>query len=74
MFRLWFGVRRFLQYAVLSLLVYFVFAMQCMSTLAVVKRETDSWKWPLFMWFYMTGVAWILSFIVYQVTTAWGWK
>lgn len=59
---------------VLSLLVYFVFAMQCVSTLAVVKRETDSWKWPLFMLVYMTGVAWILSFIVYQVTTAWGWK
>ena len=60
--------------AVLSLLVYFVFAMQCMSTLAVVKRETDGWKWPLFMLATQTGVAWILSFIVFRTTTAWGWQ
>ena len=60
--------------AVLSLLVYFVFAMQCMSTLAVVRRETESWQWPLFMWFYMTSLAWVLSFIIFQSTTAMGWK
>lgn len=60
--------------AVLSLLVYFVFAMQCISTLAVVRRETDSWQWPLFMLCYMTGMAWVLSFIVYQTGTALGWK
>lgn len=60
--------------AVLSLLVYFVFAMQCISTLAIVRRETDSWQWPLFMWFYMTGLAWILAFIVFQTGTALGWK
>jgi ferrous iron transport protein B len=59
--------------AVLSILVFFVFAMQCVSTLAVVRRETDSWKWPLFMLVYMTGMAWILSFIVYQTATALGW-
>jgi ferrous iron transport protein B len=56
-----------------SVLVYFVLAMQCVSTLAVVKRETNSWKWPLFMWAYMTGLAWIASFIVYQGGRLLGW-
>jgi ferrous iron transport protein B len=60
--------------AVLSLLVYFVFAMQCISTLAVVRRETESWQWPLFMLIYMTGLAWILAFIVYQTGMALGWR
>ena len=56
-----------------SLLVYFVIAMQCVSTLAVVKRETGGWGWPLFMQVYMTGLAWVASFIVYQVGRALGW-
>lgn len=56
-----------------SLLVYFVLAMQCLSTLAVVKRETNSWKWPLFMLAYMTGLAWVCSFIVYQGGRLLGW-
>lgn len=60
--------------AVLSLLVFFVFAMQCISTLAVVGRETEGWQWPLFMLVYMTGLAWILSFIVFQTGNALGWK
>ena len=55
-----------------SVLVYFVLAMQCMSTLAVVRRETNSWKWPLFMWAYMTGIAWIASCLIYQVGTLLG--
>jgi ferrous iron transport protein B len=50
----------------ISLLVYFVIAMQCISTLAIVRRETNSWKWPLFMQVYMTALAWIASFIVFQ--------
>ncbi len=50
----------------LSLMIYYVFAMQCMSTIAVVRRETNGWKWPIFQTLYMTGTAWILSFIVYQ--------
>lgn len=49
-----------------SLLVYFVLAMQCVSTLAVVKRETGGWKWPLFMQVYMTALAWIASFVIFQ--------
>ncbi len=49
-----------------SLLVFFVFALQCMSTLAIARRELNSWMWPAVMWLYMTGLAWIASFIVYQ--------
>jgi ferrous iron transport protein B len=50
-----------------SLLVFYVFAMQCMSTLAIVKRETKSWKWPLIQFAYMSGLAYICALIVYQV-------
>lgn len=50
-----------------SLLIFFVFAMQCMSTLAVVKRETKTWKWPLIQLSYMTVLAWVSSFIVYHL-------
>ncbi|MEZ0388151.1 MAG: ferrous iron transport protein B, partial [Verrucomicrobium sp.] len=49
-----------------SVMVFFVFAMQCLSTVAVVKRETNGWKWPLFQIAYMTGAAYLASLIVYQ--------
>jgi ferrous iron transport protein B len=49
-----------------TLMIFYVFAMQCMSTIAIVKRETNGWKWPLFQTAYMTGTAWILSLIVFQ--------
>ena len=55
-----------------TLMVFYVFAMQCVATVAVVKRETNSWRWPLFQIAYMTGTAWILSLVVYQVGTAFG--
>ncbi|WP_246073494.1 ferrous iron transport protein B [Dinghuibacter silviterrae] len=51
----------------LSLMIFYVLAMQCMSTLAVVKRETRSWKWPLFQFVYMTGLAYFMSFIAFQI-------
>ncbi len=51
----------------LSLLIFYVFAMQCMSTLAVVKRETRSWKWPAIQLVYMTGLAYLLSLLVFQL-------
>lgn len=51
----------------LSLMVFYLLAMQCMSTLAVVKRETKSWKWPVIQLLYMTGLAYLFSFIVYRV-------
>ena len=56
----------------LCLMIYYVFAMQCMSTIAVVRRETNGWKWPIFQTLYMTGTAWVLSFIVYQAGTGLG--
>lgn len=51
----------------LSLLVFYVLAMQCMSTLAIVKRETRSWKWPLIQLVYMTGLAYVMSLLVYNL-------
>jgi len=50
-----------------SLMIFYVLAMQCMSTLAVVRRETRSWKWPAIQLVYMTGLAYVMSFIFYQL-------
>ena len=50
----------------LSLPIFYVFAMQCMSTLAVVKRETKTWKWPIVQFLFMTGLAYLGSLVVYQ--------
>jgi ferrous iron transport protein B len=50
-----------------SLIIYYVFAMQCMSTLAVVLKETKSWVWPALQLVYMSGIAYLSSFIVYQI-------
>jgi ferrous iron transport protein B len=50
----------------LTLMVFFVLAMQCMSTVAVVRRETNSWAWAFFMIFYMTGLAYLAAFLTYQ--------
>lgn len=51
----------------LSLLLFYAFAMQCMSTLAVVKKETNSWKWPLVQLIFMSGLAYLFAFVAYQV-------
>ena len=51
----------------MSLLVFYAFAMQCMATLAIVKRETKTWKWPLIQLFGMTGLAYVCSLIVFQI-------
>jgi ferrous iron transport protein B len=51
----------------LSLMIFYLFAMQCMSTLAVVRRETRSWKWPMIQLVYMTGLAYVMSLIAYQL-------
>ncbi|MCU7550940.1 ferrous iron transport protein B [Chitinophagaceae bacterium LB-8] len=51
----------------LSLMIFYVFAMQCMSTLAIVRRETRSWKWPMIQLAYMTALAYVLSFAVFQL-------
>ena len=50
-----------------SLMVFYAFAMQCMSTMAVVYRETKSWKWPAIQFGYMTGMAYFASLLVYQL-------
>ncbi|MCC2099435.1 MAG: ferrous iron transporter B, partial [Hyphomicrobiales bacterium] len=56
----------------LALLAWYVFAPQCASTLGVVKRETNSWRWPVVMFVYMLTLAYIAAFIVYQTTVALG--
>jgi ferrous iron transport protein B len=50
----------------IGLMVFYVLAMQCISTVAIVARETNSWRWPLFQIAYMTGLAWLGALIVYQ--------
>jgi ferrous iron transport protein B len=52
------------------IMVYYVLAMQCLSTVAVVRRETNGWKWPLFQLAYMTVLAWGVTFVVWQVGNA----
>jgi ferrous iron transport protein B len=66
------GTKLFTPLICLNLMGFYVFAMQCISTIAVVKRETNSWKWPLFQLGYMTGFAWLFCFVVHQVGHALG--
>ncbi|MBU6442996.1 MAG: ferrous iron transporter B [Alphaproteobacteria bacterium] len=56
----------------LSFLAWYVFAPQCMSTLGVVKRETNSWRWPIIMFCYMLALAYAASFAVYHIAAALG--
>ncbi|MEI9811785.1 MAG: ferrous iron transporter B [Acidobacteriota bacterium] len=57
----------------IALLVFFAFAMQCLSTSAVVRRETGGWKWPAIQWAYMTGMAYVCAFATNKIVTAlWG--
>ena len=56
----------------LSLLVWFVFAPQCISTIAAVRRETNSWRYPLLMVAYLFGLAYAASFVTYRITLALG--
>ncbi len=51
----------------ISLLLFYAFAMQCMSTLAIVKKETNGWKWPMIQLFGMTSIAYIIAFIAFQI-------
>jgi ferrous iron transport protein B len=61
------GTPLFTLAAGLSLMIFYVFAMQCMSTLAITRRETKSWKWPVIQFVYMTGLAYLMSLLVYQL-------
>jgi ferrous iron transport protein B len=56
-----------------TLMVFYVFALQCVSTVAIVRRETNSWKWPFFQWLYMGILAWGLAFITRFVGQLLGW-
>ena len=56
-----------------TLMVFYVFALQCVSTVAVVRRETNSWKWPVFQWLYMGALAWGFAFATYQLGRLLGW-
>jgi ferrous iron transport protein B len=60
------GSTRYTPLVGLSLMIFFALACQCMSTLAVVKRETRTWRWPLFLFGYMTALAYAMSFVVFQ--------
>ncbi len=60
------GEPRYTKLSGVALMVFFVYACQCMSTLAVVRRETRSWRWPLFMFFSMTAIAYLAALLVYQ--------
>jgi ferrous iron transport protein B len=57
-----------------SLMVFYVLAMQCVSTLAVVRRETNSLAWTAFQFGYMSTLAWVASFLIYQGGRAFGWN
>ena len=61
------GTKVFTLASGISLLLFYAFAMQCMSTLAIVKRETNSWKWPILQLVFMTILAYIAAFVAYQV-------
>ncbi len=50
-----------------SLLVFFVFALQCMSTLAIMRRETNSWRWPAFAFSYLLALAYGASFATHHI-------
>jgi len=60
------GLPSFTLLTAICVMVYYVLAMQCLSTVAVMRRETNGWKWPLFQIGYMTALAYIVTFIVYR--------
>jgi ferrous iron transport protein B len=67
------GTRVYTTLTAVTLMVFYVFALQCVSTVAIVRRETNSWKWPVFQWVYMGLLAWLLAFLTYQGGRLLGW-
>jgi ferrous iron transport protein B len=55
---------------VLGLLVFYAWCLQCAATLAVIRRETNSWRWPIFAWAYMTSLGYLAALLIYQLGTA----
>ncbi len=68
------GLPFFTPLRALSIMIFYVLSMQCVSTIAVVRRETNSWKWTLFQLGYMTGLAWIACFVLWQGGRLLGWS
>src|SRR5258706_9588379 len=68
------GVKLYTPLLAVTLMVFYVFALQCVSTVAIVRRETNSWKWPAFQWLYMGVLAWGLAFVTYQGGRMLGWE
>lgn len=64
------GTKLFTLPVALSLMVFFALCAQCMATLATIRRETNSWRWPIFTFAYMTALAWIGALVTYQVASA----
>ncbi len=67
------GKPTFTALTAVCLMVYYALALQCMSTVAVMRRETNGWKWPLFQLGYITALAYSLTFVVYRVGLLFGW-
>ena len=67
------GTRVYTPLTAVTLMVFYVFALQCVSTVAIVHRETNSWKWPFFQWLYMGVLAWVLAFLTHVGGRALGW-
>lgn len=66
------GHKVFTAPTVIALMAYFIYALQCMSTVAVMRRETNSWKWPAVAWSYMFVLAWVMAFAARSVAIALG--
>ncbi len=52
---------------VIGLLIFYALCLQCAATLAVIRRETNSWRWPIFAWVYMTGLGYLGALLAYQL-------
>jgi len=66
------GQRVFTAPTVIALMIYFMFALQCMSTIAVMRRETNSWRWPAFAFSYMFVLAWVMAFAARTIAVGLG--
>ena len=55
---------------VIGLLIFYACCLQCAATLAIIRRETNSWRWPIFAWTYMTAIGYTGALIAYQLGTA----
>jgi ferrous iron transport protein B len=66
------GHRVFTAPTVIALMTYFMFALQCMSTVAVMRRETNSWRWPAFAFSYMFALAWVMAFAARSIAVGLG--